>query len=429
VRTLDSLKVDRSVLLETQEANLALMRAAITRSPTCAAFRPYADALTPDRLRELPLMTREKLATWGCRPDAPHRITTGDTRLVLRSSGSSGRVRTLLHDRPFNDRVEALGARGLCCEELGDNPFVVNALAGGDLFGGFGFADAVLARRGAAVLPAGISLAPHHLAELLADHDVRAMVSLPGYYAQLWQKIPEALAGLHTLYYLGDRMASGIVGELAAHGVRVRSFAYSTTETGPIGYQCAHLAGAAHHVHEDLVVAEVVDDNGRPLPDGEAGDLAVTVLADTGTALVRYLVGDHAVLEPSDCPCGSPARVLTIGARDDVSANINGALVTRAMFDEALRPLGLPREAAYQVAVHSTDGVFSLSLRGPALHGITADAALAALGGHQALRRLTGSARFAGLSVDTETTPRLNNRAKAPFFWHEGDSDDRIRDR
>ncbi|MFF8102510.1 phenylacetate--CoA ligase family protein [Streptomyces sp. NPDC016640] len=421
MRLLADLTPPRPELLSVQADNLTLMREAVHRSRTCTALHPYADSLTPEGLEKVPLTTRDRLAEWSADPRTPNRVTEGDIRLVLRSSGSSGRVRTLLHDRPFNERVEALGARGLCTDGLGTNPFVLNSLAPGDLFGGFGFADAVLSRRGAAVLPAGTSMPAPHLAELITDLGVGAMVGLPGYVERLLAEIPAAMRRLRTLYYLGERMTGPAADALAAAGCAVRSFAYSTTETGPIGYQCAHLTGSDHHVHEDLVIAEVVDDDGRRLPDGVPGALAVTVLADTGTALVRYLVGDHATLRPSDCPCGSTARVLRIGARDDVSANLDGTLVTRSMFDTAL---DLPADARYQVAFNSRRGLLRLTLRGAALRGLTDEAARSALGRHQTLRKVVGSARFAGLTVDAGTAPYLTPRAKAPFFWSEEDRDD-----
>ncbi|MFJ5534781.1 phenylacetate--CoA ligase family protein [Streptomyces sp. NPDC093261] len=424
MRLLDDVVVDRQVLLDAQTENLELMRRAVLASETCTALRKFAHLLTPDGLSALPPTTREQLAEWGARPEAPHRITCGDTRLILRSSGSSGRVRTLRHDRLFNERVELLGARGLCCEGLGDNPPVINAMAPGDLFGGYGFVDAVLARRGAAVLPAGTSLPAAHLAELIDDVDVRALVSLPIHIERLQAHIPEALARLAAVYYIGDRMDVTLTDRLAASGTRVRSFAYSTTETGPIGYQCAHLTGAEHHVHEDLVVAEVLDDDHRRLPDGMWGSLAVTVLTTTGAALVRYLVGDHAMLRPSNCPCGSPARILRIGDRDGASTNIDGTVVTKAMFDEALQPAGLPEGGVYQVGVTTRDGLFSLVFRGSALAPVTDQACAAALRKHQTLCILTDSSRFAGLSVEAGEPPRATTRGKVQFFWHERNIDD-----
>lgn len=426
MKLLADLTLPRSELLTVQADNLALMRDAVRRSRTCTALHPYEGSLTPEGLPQVPLTSRDRLAEWSADPGTPNRITEGDIRLVLRSSGSSGRVRTLLHDRLFNERVEAIGARGLCLDGLGSNPFVLNSLAPGDLFGGFGFADAVLSRRGAAVLPAGTSMPAHHLAELITDLDVAAMVGLPGYIERLLTEIPAEMRKLRTLYYLGERMASPAAEALAAAGCAVRSFAYSTTETGPIGFQCGHLTGTDHHVHEDLVIAEVVDDDGRRLPDGVPGMLAVTVLAASGTALVRYLVGDRASLRPSECPCGSTARVLRIGARDDVSANLTGTLVTRSMFDTAL---GLRPDARYQVEYGSRGGMLRLTLRGAALHDLTDEAALSSLGRHQTLRKVVGSSVFAGLTVDAGTAPRITARAKAPFFWSEEDRDDHAQDR
>ena len=404
-----------------QAENLASMRAAVLRSTTCSAVRPYADALHADHLADAPLTTRSQLAEWGSRADAPHRITTGETRLVLRSSGSSGRVRTLLHDRVFTEQVEALGARGLCWEGLSANAYVLNALTPGDLFGGFGFADAALARRGAAVLPAGTSLPPQDLAELVADLGIEALVALPGYVQQLRAAVPDAVAALRTVFYLGDQMPASTVDALAADVTAVRSFAYSTTETGPIGHQCAHLTGSEHHVHEDLVVAEVVDPAGARLPYGQTGDLAVTVLTASGTALVRYLVGDKATLTPSACACGSAADVLRIGGRDGSSANIDGTVVTREMFDVALSPLGIPTEAIYQVVTAATGADFRLVLAGAALEGVDTDGALAALRGHQTLRKVVRSPRFRGLAVDTVSAPRTTFRGKHGFFIEEED--------
>lgn len=422
MRLLKNLTLPRTDVRAAQEENLALMRRAVSESATCTALHPHADDLTLAGLERLPLTTRERLADWSGRPDGPHRITVGDTRLVLRSSGSSGRVRTLLHDAPFNERVEALGARGLCMTGLGDNPFVLNALAPGDLFGGFGFAEAALARRGAAVLPAGTSMDARHIAELIDDLDVSALVAVPAYVERLLDHIPGGMERLRTVFYLGERFAPRTARMFAEQGCAVRSFGYSTTETGPIGFQCAHLDGTDHHVHEDLVIAEVVDEAGRRVPEGTPGNLAVTVLADTGTALVRYLVGDFATLRDADCPCGSTAQVLRIGGRDDVSANLDGTLVTRSMFDTAL---GLTADTVYQVGSRTSRGMLHLTLRGAALSGRTNEDVLAALRQHQTLRKVAGSARFAGLSVVAAERPYLTARTKAPFFWNEEDTHDR----
>ena len=100
----------------------------------------------------------------------------------------------------------------------------------------------------------------------------------------------------------------------AAPDLAVRSLAYSTSETGPLGYQCRHQTGAVHHLHEDANVVEVIDEAGRPVPPGTPGELVVTPLTTSGMALFRYRLGDRGQLLTGACGCGSAARsVLLLG--------------------------------------------------------------------------------------------------------------------
>lgn len=418
------LTADRPGIEAAQAENLARMRAAVLRSETCHAVRPHADALDLAHLAEAPLMTRDQLAEWGSDPDAPNRITTGDLRLILRSSGSSGRVRTLLHERSFNEQVEAIGARGICWDGLSSNPIVLNSVTPGDLFGGFGFVDASFARRGAAVVPAGSMMADETIAELIADLGVEAIVALPTYLERLNASIPDAIGALRTVFYLGDKMTAAAA--IAARGPAVRSFAYSTSETGPIGFQCAHLSGTVHHVHDDVVIAEVVDDAGNRLPDGTEGLLAVTVLTEAGAAIVRYLVGDRATLLPPGpaCACGSNARNLRLGGRDSTSANVDGTVVTREMFDAALGPLGVPANSGYQVVVGRDTGLVTMRLVGAPVAGLSVDTALTALHDHQTIRKIIRSPRFQGLVLEADRPLSPNGRGKIGFFVHTGAESD-----
>jgi phenylacetate-CoA ligase len=77
---------------------------------------------------------------------------------------------------------------------------------------------------------------------------------------------------------------------------------YGGRETGDVACQCPdrrglHIAMNAHRV-------EVVDREGRALPAGEEGELAITPLQNYAMPLIRYRVGDHAAALPASCPCG-----------------------------------------------------------------------------------------------------------------------------
>ena len=59
------------------------------------------------------------------------------------------------------------------------------------------------------------------------------------------------------------------------------------------------------HLQEDKVIAEIVDEDGRPLPAGERGELVVTTIGMEALPLIRYRTGDYTRILPGPCPCGS----------------------------------------------------------------------------------------------------------------------------
>jgi phenylacetate-CoA ligase len=93
---------------------------------------------------------------------------------------------------------------------------------------------------------------------------------------------------------------------------------YGITEAGLIGVDCSHRQGM--HVFEDHTMVEVLDDDGRPVADGELGRLVVTPLHNRTLPLLRYEIADLVRTTTEPCPCGRPyLRLLEVqGRRDDV---------------------------------------------------------------------------------------------------------------
>lgn len=120
---LEPLPTEQSALDAAQDRSFAAMRDAIAASETCTAYTRVVDALRPDRIDEIEVLDRARLAAWGADAVAPNSITTGDVRIVLRSSGSSGSIRTVRHSAGFNDQVGFLGARGIGMGGLPRNPW------------------------------------------------------------------------------------------------------------------------------------------------------------------------------------------------------------------------------------------------------------------------------------------------------------------
>jgi len=91
-----------------------------------------------------------------------------------------------------------------------------------------------------------------------------------------------------------------------AFGAKVLNF-YASKEAQLMAYQCPlhnHL-----HVTEELVLLELLDDQGRPVPKGTTGRVVVTNLLNLAQPLIRYSHGDLAV-EGEACSCGRTLRVI-----------------------------------------------------------------------------------------------------------------------
>ena len=76
---------------------------------------------------------------------------------------------------------------------------------------------------------------------------------------------------------------------------------YGGRDAGFIAHECP--AGQLHITVEDIVV-ELLDAEGRPVPDGQPGEIVVTHLATRDFPFVRYRTGDVAVMGTEPCACG-----------------------------------------------------------------------------------------------------------------------------
>lgn len=82
---------------------------------------------------------------------------------------------------------------------------------------------------------------------------------------------------------------------------------YGGRDAGFIAHECPR--GGMHLTADDIVV-ELVDSQGRPVADGEAGEIVVTHLATRDFPFVRYRTGDMAVRDTRACGCGRTLPLL-----------------------------------------------------------------------------------------------------------------------
>ena len=98
--------------------------------------------------------------------------------------------------------------------------------------------------------------------------------------------------------------------------VSVRAFqapvadVYVTNELGVLGWACP-VRPERLHVNDDSFIFEVLDPDGRPVPDGVVGELVITSLGLTAMPLIRYRLGDMAARLPGTCECGRGLGLMT----------------------------------------------------------------------------------------------------------------------
>jgi phenylacetate-CoA ligase len=76
---------------------------------------------------------------------------------------------------------------------------------------------------------------------------------------------------------------------------------YGGRDAGFIAHQCP--AGGLHLTAEDIIL-ELVDRDGRPVPEGSPGEVVVTHLRSGDFPFIRYRTGDIATRASEPCRCG-----------------------------------------------------------------------------------------------------------------------------
>lgn len=107
----------------------------------------------------------------------------------------------------------------------------------------------------------------------------------------------------------GERLTPVMVARLRDCFAAPISDMYGIREVGTVAAQCPR---GRYHVEAERLWVEVLDANGRAVPDGTTGEIVVTNLVNRAMPLIRYRTGDLGALGGGGCDCGVPGPVMTI---------------------------------------------------------------------------------------------------------------------
>ena len=114
---------------------------------------------------------------------------------------------------------------------------------------------------------------------------------------------------------------------------------YGLTEIyGPgIGINCEKENGI--HYWDDYIYIEIIDPKtGKPVPDGEEGEIVITTLVKEGAPLIRFRTHDISRIIPEKCSCGSSyPRIDIIRGRSDDMFKVRGVNMFPSQIEDLLQ--------------------------------------------------------------------------------------------
>jgi len=189
---------------------------------------------------------------------------------------------------------------------------------------------------GCTVFPGGVGNTELQL-QAMQDLQPDAYAGTPSFLRILFEKAAEtgvALPSLSKALVSGEAFPAALRDWLADRGLQAYQ-CYATADVGLIAYETSARAGLI--VDEGALVEIVRPGTGDVLPDGEVGELVVTVL-NPDYPLLRFGTGDLSAVLPGPCPTGrTNARIKGWLGRADQTAKVRGMFVHPAQVAEVLR--------------------------------------------------------------------------------------------
>ncbi len=143
-----------------------------------------------------------------------------------------------------------------------------------------------------------------------------------------------ALPHLKKALLSGEAFPAALRDWLAGQGIQAYQI-YATADVGVVAYETQAREGLV--LDEGVIVEIVRPGTADPVPEGEVGELVVTVL-NPDYPLVRFGTGDLSAVLPGSCPTGrSNTRIKGWLGRADQTAKVRGMFVHPSQVAEVLK--------------------------------------------------------------------------------------------
>ncbi|MDQ8142848.1 AMP-binding protein [Chryseobacterium sp. CFS15] len=127
---------------------------------------------------------------------------------------------------------------------------------------------------------------------------------------------------------------------------------YASTEMSTAFTECEHQVGG--HQHPELIITEILDDEGNAVKDGESGELTITTLGVEALPLLRFKTGDLVKAHYEPCQCGrSTMRLGPVVGRKQQMIKYKGTTLYPPAMNDILNDFeGI---LCYQIVIQSNE--------------------------------------------------------------------------
>lgn len=335
-------------------------------------LRP-ADIRTLDDVAQLPFTVKTDL-----RDNYPFGLFArpqGQLARLHASSGTTGKPTVVGYTHEDINNWSDLMARSMFAAGIRPGDIVHNAYGYGLFTGGLG-AHYGAERLGAVVVPMSGGSTERQVA-LITDFKARVLCATPSYalaIAELaeQQGVDLRQSALRVGLFGAEPWSAAMRSEIQSRiGVKAVDIYGLSEIMGPgVACECEYQNGL--HGWEDHFLFEVIDpETGKPLPEGEAGELVITTLTKQALPMIRYRTRDITRLTTQPCECGrTHVRILRITGRNDDMLIIRGVNVYPSQIEAVLltRPNIAPH---YQLVVERKGILDHVSVEVEALPGVS----------------------------------------------------------
>lgn len=194
---------------------------------------------------------------------------------------------------------------------------------------------------GCPVVPAGVGNTEQQV-QAIARLRPSGFTGTPDHLKVLMDKAAETgedVGSIAKALVSGGALFAELRREYAERGVRVLQ-CYATAEAGLIAYETLAEDDGPNPgmvVDEGLILEIVRPGTGEPVPDGEVGEVVVTVF-NPDYPLIRFATGDLSAVLPGPSPCGrTNGRIKGWMGRADQTTKVKGMFVHPEQVDQVVK--------------------------------------------------------------------------------------------